>query len=115
MKGSAMELGKSRIGEVMLIKLGGEIGEVEAGEVRQAFEDAFAENCHKLAIDLSAVTFLTSSGLGTIAKGSLRARAKDGFVRLASPQPLIMDVLTTTKLNRLVSVYSDVEGALRDA
>jgi anti-anti-sigma regulatory factor len=51
-------------------------------------------------------------GLGAIIAGHLRARRHNGEIRLARPQPAVMQLLETTRLTKLFCVYSGVDDAL---
>ena len=110
-----MKIEKRNIGDAVVIEVSQRVGEVEAAELQQGFAGVFAEGCYKLAIDLSNVDFMTSSGLGAIMSTIKETRANDGFVKIVNPQPLIMDILRTTKLTKVFPVCSTVEEALQHA
>jgi anti-sigma B factor antagonist len=65
-----------------------------------------------LALDLSALDFIESTGLGGIVAGYVRARRKRGEVRLVAPSQPIRDVLELTRLTELFQVYPTIEAAL---
>jgi anti-anti-sigma factor len=68
----------------------------------------------RLVIDLGEVTFIDSSGLGTILVVLKLARRAGGDVRIVSPPQQFMSLLRLTSLNRVLPVYSSVEEALVD-
>jgi anti-anti-sigma factor len=67
----------------------------------------------KLVLDLDAVGFCDSSGLGMFVSVHRRAGMADGWLRLARPNPQLRRILTVTNLDRLLGAYEDVEAAVR--
>ena len=67
----------------------------------------------KLVLDLSAVGFCDSSGLGMFVSVHRRAGMADGWLRLARPSPRLRRILTVTNLDRLLGAYDDIDAAVR--
>ena len=67
----------------------------------------------KLVLDLSAVGFCDSSGLGMFVYVHRRAGMADGWLRLARPSPQLRRILTVTNLDRLLGAYDDIDAAVR--
>ena len=65
----------------------------------------------KLVLDVDAVSFCDSSGLGMFVSVHRRAGMADGWLRLARPNPQLRRILTVTNLDRLLGAYEDVEAA----
>lgn len=88
------------------------VGELDAYTVGQ-FRDALAElaAAERLLIDLSAVPFMDSSGLGALIGGIRRTRESDGEVAVACSRPTLTRLLHTTGFDRIVSVEETVEAA----
>ena len=75
--------------------------------------DQIDQDVVRIAVDLSDVTFLTSTCLGAFMAAHKRCKAKDGFLRLVKPQPLVQQIIETTKLNKLFGgPYKSVKEAL---
>ena len=71
-----------------------------------------------LLIDLSAVPFMDSAGLGALIGGIRRAREAGGDVAVACSRPTLTRLLHTTGFDRIVSVtetVDDAAAALADA
>ncbi|MFN0089563.1 MAG: STAS domain-containing protein [Acidimicrobiales bacterium] len=88
------------------------IGELDAYTVAQ-FRDALARfaSARRLVIDLSAVPFMDSAGLGALIGGIRKARESDGEVAVACSRPTLTRLLHTTGFDRIVPVADTVEGA----
>ena len=67
----------------------------------------------RLIIDIIAMDFIVSMGLGVIVQTHTRLRKAGGFLRLAGAQPLIMQLIKTTGLDRLLDIYESVDQALK--
>jgi anti-sigma B factor antagonist len=89
------------------------VGELDAYTVSQ-FRDALGELASKkyLLIDLSAVPFMDSAGLGALIGGIRRAREAGGDVAVACSRPTLTRLLHTTGFDRIVPVAENLEGAL---
>ncbi len=88
------------------------IGELDAYTVGQ-FREKLAElaSANRLLIDLSAVPFMDSAGLGALIGGIRRAREAGGDVAVACSRPTLTRLLHTTGFDRIVPVTGTVEDA----
>ena len=64
-----------------------------------------------LVIDLCAVPFMDSAGLGALIGGIRRAREAGGDVAVACSRPTLTRLLHTTGFDRIVSVTETVDDA----
>ncbi len=88
------------------------VGELDAFTVSQ-FRQALADlaSSPRLLIDMSAVPFLDSAGLGALIGGIRRARELGGDVAVACNRPTLVRLLRTTGFDRIVTVADSVEEA----
>jgi anti-sigma B factor antagonist len=88
------------------------VGELDAYTVSQ-FREALGGLASKqyLLIDLSAVPFMDSAGLGALIGGIRRAREAGGDVAVACSRPTLTRLLHTTGFDRIVPVTETVESA----
>lgn len=75
--------------------------------VRQAMTPAVKH----IEIDLSAMTFLDSCGLGTLVAFRKLVAPRDGVVRLLDPTPSTLQMLELTRLYRVLEVVKCQEVA----
>ncbi|HLI00179.1 MAG TPA: STAS domain-containing protein [Acidimicrobiales bacterium] len=89
------------------------VGELDAFTVSQ-FRQALAEmaTSSRLLIDMSAVPFVDSAGLGALIGGIRRARELGGDVAVACNRPTLVRLLRTTGFDRIVTVTETVEEAI---
>mgnify|MGYP006306931659 CR=1 FL=1 len=65
-----------------------------------------------LLVDLSAVRFLDSSGLGTLVAGYKHAEARNGILKLCGLQPQVRSMFELTRLHRIFEIYTSVQEGL---
>jgi len=99
-----------RVGEAVVVRLGGELDLYNADAVRTALAEAAAASPDRLVIDLAEVDFVDSTALGVL----IEARAKVDAERLvlAAPQLDTRRTLQVSGLDRHLPVHDTVEEAL---
>jgi anti-anti-sigma factor len=65
----------------------------------------------KLVLDLDAVSFCDSSGLGMFVSIHRRAGMAGGWLRLARPNSQLRRILAVTNLDRLLGAYESIDAA----
>ncbi len=111
-EGSVLSLEVQRRGAVCLVSPHGRIGEAEAHPFQRELLALADQGAKRILVDLSDVSFISSSCLGALMVLHKRVRPQGGYIRLASPQPLVQRVLEITKLTRLFGGYRTVREAL---
>lgn len=88
------------------------MGELDAYTVGQ-FRESLSQlaGAPRLLIDLSAVPFMDSAGLGALIGGIRRAREAGGDVAVACSRPTLTRLLHTTGFDRIVPVTETLEEA----
>lgn len=92
-----------------LCRPSGELDAYSVGVFREAL--ANLAGSQRLLIDLSAVPFMDSAGLGALIGGIRRAREADGAVAVSCDSPALTRLLHTTGFDRIVPVTESLEEA----
>ena len=82
--------------------------------LKAAVTEAVSDGRPRLVIDMEGVSFVDSSGLGSVVAALKQARSSKGDVRLAAPNQQVRVVLELTTLDRVFPYYATVEDALSD-
>lgn len=107
-----MKIGLERIRDgVVVIGLNGRLDAAAAPEVQKCLEEAFAGGSTNLVVDLSKVSFIDSTGLGTLVSGLKAARRAEGDVRLVAPNSQVRKLLQLTTLDRVFRVSDSLAEA----
>ena len=107
-----MELSVDRQAGLSVVTLVGSVDSADSGTLLSFFNELIEAGQTNLVLDLSQMDFIVSMGLGVFVQVYTRLRQAGGFLRLASPQPLILQIIKTTGLDRLLPLYSSVAEAL---
>jgi len=77
-----------------------------ASQMRDAIRAELKPAHTVLDLDLSTVTFLDSSGLGTLISLHKTMRTQNGTVRLIKPTPNVHQILELTRLHRVFEIVN---------
>jgi len=110
-----MQISTDHRSDYTVLALAGRLNMVHAPKLRQAVAETVAEGHTRLAVDLSGVEFLDSSGLGALIGCLKLARQAGGDLRIAGITPQVRMVLELTSMYRVLHPYETVEAAFADA
>ncbi|MFD2082414.1 anti-anti-sigma factor [Actinopolymorpha cephalotaxi] len=102
-------------GRHLVVTLTGDVDVATAPQVRSDLLPLIHQGPPVVVVDLSAVPFLDSTGLGTLLAVQRRAEALDVTLRLAAPARGPRRALHITGLDRVFDVYPTLDDALRSA
>ena len=97
---------------VAVLRLDGRLNMVSAPRLKDAVTRTVQHGRTKVVVDLSAVGFMDSSGLGALIAGLKRARQDGGDLRLAGVTSQVSTVLALTNLDRVLRAHPSVQEAL---
>lgn len=83
-----------------------------SNELKERILRTLEEGGRRLVVDLSAVTFIDSSGLGALLSGYKNANQRSGSFVLSGLQPRVRSMFDLTRLNRVFEIYPGLEEAL---
>ncbi len=83
-----------------------ELVAANAAQVRDEIRAALPTATVNLDLDLSALTFLDSSGLGTLISLHKTLRSRNGTVRLLKPAANVQQILELTRLHRVFEIVN---------
>lgn len=83
-----------------------------SGDLKEQMLQLFDEGKCSLVIDLSAVRFIDSSGLGALVSGFKNASAREGNLKLCCLQPQVRSMFELTRLHRVFEIFTNMDEAL---
>ncbi|MBN1845116.1 MAG: STAS domain-containing protein [Sedimentisphaerales bacterium] len=96
-----------------IMELAGSADIGEAGLLDRRLQDTFSQGHYRVIIDLSRLDFTSSLGLGSLIRAHNRCRQQNGRLILVNPQPKVMRVFLTTRLNDLFRIVDRLDDALQ--
>ena len=97
--------------DILIIKADGDLNSETADEFVESIGKLVDAGLHSIIIDCSGLDNISSSGLGMLVRLHKRMDEKIGDVKIASVKGLIVSVLRMTRLDKMFSIYPDVESA----
>ena len=94
-----------------VVAVAGEIDVYTAPRLREQITELVAAGTYDLVIDMSAVEFLDSTGLGVLVGGLKKVRAHDGSLDLVCTQERLLKIFRITGLAKVFTIYPSVEDA----
>ncbi|MET9952460.1 STAS domain-containing protein [Streptomyces sp. NPDC006339] len=95
-----------------ILTVGGEMDVETATFVHHHIANQFLHGRRHLVLDLSALTFMDSSGLNVVIKGAREARERGGDLHLVAPMPAVRRLLEITGLTVTTPLHADLDEAL---
>ncbi|GAA3199425.1 STAS domain-containing protein [Actinocorallia longicatena] len=100
---------------VTVVSPAGEVDVFTAPVLREFLLGLLDDGMRKLVVDLTAVSFLDSTGLAVLVGIWQRLRNQDGSFALAAANPRIARVLRTTRLDQSLRLHETVREAIESA
>jgi anti-sigma B factor antagonist len=107
-----LALNAREVGEVTVVKCGGRIVAGNETETLREHIRGMMRDRKDFVLHLGEVTFIDSSGLGTIVRLLTSARKSGGDLKLCNLPPMIEGLLKMTNLNRLFDIHDSEESAI---
>jgi anti-sigma B factor antagonist len=95
-----------------VLSVKGEIDIYTAPMFKQAVVGLVSDGNTDVVIDLSEVTFMDSSGFGTLLGATRRLRPAGGGLHLAGANSTIQRMLRLTRLDTIMALYETSEAAV---
>lgn len=89
----------------------GQLDMQTAPRLSSALDRVLAAGEHRVVVDLSGLTFCDSIGLSALIVAHRSCVEAGGYLRLASPSPFLLNLLTVVGVRDAVGVYETVEAA----
>ena len=107
-----LEYDVRRVEDVPVLSVNGEIDIYTAPVFKQAVVNLVSEGNQHLVIDLSKVTFMDSSGFGTLLGATKRLRPGGGGLYIAGANSTISRMLSLTRLDTIMQTFPSVDAAV---
>jgi anti-sigma B factor antagonist len=97
---------------VALLRVNGELDLGTIGGLVSAVENRMAPGA-RIVLDLAGLRFCDSTGLGAIIKLHRRLGDLGGILALSTPGQRVIDVLSISGVDQVISVYPSITAAVR--
>jgi anti-sigma B factor antagonist len=107
-----MDIEVIQANDVTVVAPRGDLDMAVAGDLRRTLVDLIDRGRHRLVVDLAAVPYVDSSGMGALVAALKHARTQGGDLRLAALQEDVRAVFALTRLDRAINIGSTRQDAL---
>lgn len=108
-----LSIADSMRGDFHVLQLAGDIDVETSRTLRAHIVERVTAPSARIVVDLTAVDFMDSSGLGALVSGWQLTR-EDGDFRIAGANSVVRRVLTITGMEDVFAIYPNVAEALAD-
>lgn len=102
----------SHFDDLTLVSVEGPLDAAASKEARGLFGTLVEDGHRRMVVDLAAVDFIDSSGLGVLVGLLKKIRAEDGELRIAGVSPSLMSIFELTQVDRVFAMYDTADAAL---
>ncbi len=95
-----------------IVAVGGEIDVYTAPKLRDQITELVSGGSYNIVIDLEAVEFLDSTGLGVLVGGLKKVRAHDGSLELVCSQERLLKIFRITGLAKVFVIHDSVDPSV---
>jgi len=107
-----MRFEENKVGDVLIAKvLDGRIAADVAPRFKARLAEYVGTGNHSIVLDLQAVTFIDSSGLGALIS-SLKAMGKNGGLVICAATGAVASMFKLTRMDKVFRMYPSQEAAL---
>ena len=109
-----MEISEERINDIYLLVLSGPLDATCSAQLKDTVSAMIDAQKMKILIDMSAVHFIDSSGLGMLVACLRSATAAGGILKITSLQESPRKLFEVTRLDRVFEIFNDRDTAVTE-
>ena len=103
-----LTLATNEVDGATIIAVGGEIDVYTAPKLRDKITELVSDGVYDIIVDMEAVEFLDSTGLGVLVGGLKKVRAHDGSLDLVCTQERLLKIFRITGLAKVFVIHDSV-------
>ena len=108
----ALDIAESVREDVVILTLKGRLTLGESNLVREKIAALSAAGKHNVVVDLGAVDYIDSTGLGILVICFTSLKKAGGALKLVNPNKRNVELLLLTKLHTIFEVFADEQDAV---
>jgi anti-sigma B factor antagonist len=107
-----MDIDVKEVGKVTVVAPRGDVDMAVADDVRVRLTELVDKGHLRLVLDLGAVMYIDSSGLGALVAAMKHARAAGGDLRVCALESDVRSLFEMTRLTKVMSVHATRQDAV---
>lgn len=110
-----LEITPRMAGNILILHLEGELDTYNCGQLRSVVVEQVEQGHNQIIVDMTAVEYIDSTGLGSLVGGLKRVSERGGSMRIICDNPQILKVFEITGLDRVFGIHKSEAEALEAA
>jgi anti-anti-sigma factor len=111
--GETMEISTRQQGEAWIVALTGNLDSVTSAKAQQELETILSGGAHRIAVDFSALDYISSAGLRVLLGVAKRVGAKGGALRTFGLNQTVREVFDISGFSTILPVFASESEALK--
>ena len=111
--GIGMEIVDEKMAGVNVLRLEGRLDAPSAKDFKEKVGELVQEKRLNLVIDMAAIDFIDSSGLGSLVSALRSVNKLRGEIKIASLQDQVRAIFELTRLHRIFEIFDEREDAIK--
>jgi len=107
-----MDIDVKESGKITVVVPQGDVDMAVADEIRQRLTGLVDQGRTQLVLDLGAVMYIDSSGLGALVAAMKHARAAGGDIKVCMLESDVRSLFEMTRLNKVMAVHATRQEAI---
>jgi anti-sigma B factor antagonist len=110
-----LTIAENTIGTVQLLKVGGYLDGHTAVELERKMSAVMKAGHSRLVMDLSALTYIASAGVGVLINIQHQAKKSGGGLHLVNPSPSVREIFSILGLQTILAIHDSVDAGVQAA
>jgi anti-sigma B factor antagonist len=102
-----------QVGKVSIVEVSGKLTSFESGALRNSIVKLLKEGRKQILLNLSALTYLDSSGIGELVQTYMSVIKGGGEMKVVGLTDKVEEILKITQLYQVFQEFQDEQAALR--
>jgi anti-sigma B factor antagonist len=101
------------VDEVTVVELSGQLTSFASGALRNAVTDLIAQRRKQIILNVTALEYLDSSGVGEVVRCYMSVIKQGGEMKVVGLTPKVEEILRITQLYQVFQEFADEQSALQ--
>ena len=97
---------------VMVVEVTGRLDVGSSEYLMKCIQEELDAGAQNIVLDFGSLEYISSMGLGTIVRASLRVKKQEGTIVLANVTGMVAEVMNIAGLGKLFHIYPDLSAAV---
>ena len=111
--GEELDVQTLRTRKRVIVRVSGDAGVATVSHLEAALTNVASTRPPLVIVDLSALTFIASRGMGVLMGFHRRMTLQKGKVRVVAPASRVRDSLEIARLHNVLDMYDSLDAALK--